>query len=142
MKSGRYFRVFRSVAVRHFETQVVILDIGLDSRVRLRHTAEFSFQSLSRMTQLMWHRRESVSHRSFLDVLKFTWIVEPWVVWVKDSLDGPLSNQGASDPGRDALTGHIGQFLVHELSRICSAFADQTGFEPLFGDAFQLTEQV
>ena len=35
------------------------------------------------------------------------------------------------DAGGNALAGHVGQFLVHELGRIGAAFADQAGIEPL-----------
>ena len=64
------------------------------------------------------------------------------VVGVEQSLDGPLAHQGSGDGGGDALAGHIGQFLVHELRRISVAFADEIGIEPLLGDALELTEEV
>ena len=55
---------------------------------------------------------------------------------------GPLAHQRVGDPGGDALAGHVGQLLVPELGRIRTTLADQTGIEPLPGDALELTEQV
>ena len=44
--------------------------------------------------------------------------------------------------GGDAVAGHVGQLLVHELRRIGAALADQAGVEPLLGDALELAEQI
>ncbi len=43
MKSGRYFRDFRAVSIGHFEAKIVILDVGANLRMRLRHAAELGF---------------------------------------------------------------------------------------------------
>ena len=48
----------------------------------------------------------------------------------------------AGDGGGDALAGHVGQFLVHELRRVGAAFADEAGIEPLLGDPLELAEEV
>ena len=44
--------------------------------------------------------------------------------------------------GGDAVAGHVGQLLVHELGGIGAALADEAGVEPLLGDALELAEQV
>jgi len=64
------------------------------------------------------------------------------IVGIKQSFDGPFAHQRIGDPGGDAFAGHVGQFLVPELGGIRATLADQTGIEPLFGDALELTEQV
>ena len=40
MKSGRYLRVLGAVAIRHFQTEVVVLDVGPHLGMRLGHAAE------------------------------------------------------------------------------------------------------
>ena len=55
---------------------------------------------------------------------------------------GRLPSQCAGNAGGNALAGHIGQFLVHQLGRIGAALADQAGIQPLLGDPLELAEQV
>ena len=38
---GEVFAGLGTIAVRHFQTEIVIFDIGLDPRMRFRHAAEF-----------------------------------------------------------------------------------------------------
>ena len=64
------------------------------------------------------------------------------IVGIKQSFDGPFAHQRIGDPGGDAFAGHVGQFLVPELGGIRATLADQTGIEPLFGDALELAEQM
>jgi hypothetical protein len=64
------------------------------------------------------------------------------VVGVERRLDRALAEKGAGDAGGDALAGHVGQFLVHQLRRVGAALADQAGVQPLFGDALELAEQM
>jgi len=42
----------------------------------------------------------------------------------------------------DALAGHIGQGLIHQQAGVGVALANQTGVQPLFGDALELPEEV
>ena len=64
------------------------------------------------------------------------------VVGVEHGLDRALADERAGDAGGDALAGHVGELLVHELGRVGAALADQVGVEPLPGDALELAEEV
>ena len=55
---------------------------------------------------------------------------------------GRLPIQSTGNAGGNPFTGHVGQFLIHELGRIGAAFADQTGIEPLLGDPLELAEEM
>ena len=92
---------------------------------------------------MTWQRRASVSQRSVLrgveaDVRRGA----GGVVGIEQRLDRPLAHERARDAGGDALAGHVGQFLIHQLRRIGAALADEAGVEPLLGDALELAEEV
>ena len=97
------------------------------------------------MTQLTWFLGGGplVSHRSALggveaDVRRGT----VGIVRIEQRFDGSLAFEGAGDGGGDAVAGHVGQVLIHEQRRIGVALADETGVEPLLGDALELAEEV
>jgi hypothetical protein len=110
--------------------------------MRFGDAAELASQSLSRMTQLTWQRRRrspSVGLRGVeIDVHRGA----GGVVGIEHGLDRALADELARDGGGDALAGHVGQFLVHELRRIGAALADEAGVEPLLGDALELAEEM
>ena len=64
------------------------------------------------------------------------------VVGIEQRLDWAFAEELPGDGRGDAVAGHVGQFLVHELRRIGVAFADEAGVEPLLGDALELAEEV
>src|ERR1035437_2005971 len=45
------------------------------------------------------------------------------IVGIEDSLDGAGVHEAAGNGGGDAFTGHVGQFLIHELGGIRSTLA-------------------
>ena len=95
------------------------------------------------MTQLIWQRSDVVSQRSVREVLKLTCAVEPvGVVRVEHGLDGTFADERPSDPRRDPVAGHVGEFLVHEQRGISAALADEIAVQPLLGDALELAEEV
>jgi hypothetical protein len=95
------------------------------------------------MTQLIWQRRESVSQRSFFDVLKLTMCVEPVGLYESSTaLMGTHAYRASRDAARDPFTGHVGQLLVHQLGRVGVRPCRQVVVEPLFGDALELAKQV
>ena len=53
---------------------------------------------------------------------------------------GTLTEELPGNGGGDAIAGHVGQFLIHELSRVSASIADQTIIEPLLGDPLELPE--
>jgi hypothetical protein len=44
---------FRSIPVRNIETKVVVLDVGVDARMRLGNATELGLPIATRITQLM-----------------------------------------------------------------------------------------
>ncbi len=91
----------------------------------------------------MWQRLELVSQRSVFEVLKRTCAGGAGgVVGIEQGLDGALAEERAGDAGGDAVAGHVGQFLIHELRGIGVALADEAGVEPLLGDALELAEEM
>ncbi len=42
----------------------------------------------------------------------------------------------------DGWSGQLGQLLIQEQGRISTALADETGIEPLPGDALELAEEM
>ena len=65
-----------------------------------------------------------------------------WVVGIEHSHDRSPAHKLAGDPGGDALASHVGRHLVFQLRRIGAALADEVPFEPLAGDALELTKKV
>ena len=64
------------------------------------------------------------------------------VIWIKHDLDRALVRTGPGDSAGYALTGHIRQRLVQQLSRKGSAYTGKTGMEPFPGNALELSEQM
>ena len=64
------------------------------------------------------------------------------IEWIEQHLDRPVGGVGPIDCRGDALAGHVGQLLVHELGPICVASALQAGFEPLLDNCPQFAEKV
>ena len=132
-----------AVAVGNLETQVVVLDVGADSGVRLRDPAELGFP-----LAVADHPVDVTAARVGLpaDLLRRDKVHVDGragrVVGVKDGADRPLSGELRDDASSDPLASHVGELLVAELRRVGSALADQMVIEPLTGDAFQLAEQV
>ena len=133
----------RAVAVGHFEAQVLVFNISSHAWVRLGHAAELGLPIAIENHPVDVAaagiglpagglRRVEVDVEGGAD----------GVVRVKHRLDRPLALERARNAGGDALAGHVGQLLVHQLSRIGAAFADQAGVEPFFGDALELTKQM
>src|SRR5438128_1858829 len=77
MKSGRYFRASEPYLYGTSRPRLWFFTYararGWVSTTRQNSAS----QSLSRITQLTWHFRESVSHRLIFDVVKLTCMVEP-----------------------------------------------------------------
>ena len=134
-----------AVAIRNLETEVVVLGVGdspcgCDSATRQNSAS----QSLSSTTQLTWFFGGGpvVSQRSARDVLNRTWRGAGGVIRIEQRLDRTLAEERAGDGRGDPVAGHVGQLLIHELRRIRVALADETGVEPLLGDALELAEEV
>ncbi len=64
------------------------------------------------------------------------------IVGIEDGHDGLAVHFGSGDGGGDAFAGHIGEGLVEKLGGVRAASADETGIEPLFGDALQVAEEI
>ena len=64
------------------------------------------------------------------------------IVRIQHRLDGPAADFRPRDGGGDTFAGNIGQLLVHELGRISAPLADKVTVEPLFGQAFELPEEM
>ena len=91
----------------------------------------------------MWQRRASVSQRSVLEVCELHVARRThWIVRVWDRLDRRFPDRVANDRSRDPFARHVRQFLVHELRRESTAFADEAVVEPFLGDPFELPKEV
>ena len=64
------------------------------------------------------------------------------IVRIEHALIGRSPINAVGDGRRDAVAGHVGKFLIHELGRVGLAFAHEAGVEPLLGDALELAEKV
>ena len=64
------------------------------------------------------------------------------IIRIEHGLDRTTTDFRACDGGRDAFTGHICKFLVHQLRRICASLAGKAGIEPLPGNALELSEKM
>ncbi len=62
------------------------------------------------------------------------------IVRIKYGSDRFFINHGPVNACCDALTCHVCQFLVHQLSWICSAFADKAVIKPFFDHPLELSE--
>src|ERR1019366_2101754 len=65
-----------------------------------------------------------------------------WIIRVWNRLDRRFANRVTNDCRRDAFASHIRKFLIHELRRKGTAFADKAGVEPFLGDPFKLPKEV
>jgi hypothetical protein len=74
---GQILAHLRPETVRHFEAEIMVLDVGANLGCASATRQNSPSQSLSRTTQLMWQDRELVSQRSAFEVLKRTCMVEP-----------------------------------------------------------------
>jgi len=64
------------------------------------------------------------------------------VIRIEQSLDGTVTEELPRDRRGDAVAGHVGQFLIHELCGVGAAVANEAGIKPLLGDPLELAEQV
>ena len=145
MKSGRYLRVFGAVAIGHFKAEVVVLDVGDHLRMRFGDAAELRLPVAveHHPVDLVLRRRAVGLPAIVLEVLKRTCRRGAGgIVGIEQRLDGPFAKELPGDAGGDAVAGHVGQLLIHELRGIGVTLADETGVEPLLGDALELAEQM
>ena len=136
---------FGAVAVRDFQTEVVILDVGADLRMALRHAAELGFPvAIEDDPVEVGFRRwtlgvPTVGFRGIeTDVLG----VAGGIVRIEQGLDGTGVGECLGDAGGDLVAGQIRELLIHEQGRIGVAFADEAGVQPFLGDALELAEEV
>ena len=95
------------------------------------------------MTQLMWQRpRVGLPAVGLRRVEADVRGRAGGVVGIEQGLDWALAEERPGDAGGDPVAGHVGQLLIHELRGIGAALADETGVEPLLGDALELAEEM
>lgn len=114
----------------------MVLDVGLDARMRFRHPTEFAFPAAIEddpvdMATPRVRLPAFGARRVELDVRRRT----GGVVGIEDGLDRVGFEHGLRNRRGDAVAGHIGQFLVDKLRRFRPALANQAAVEPLLGDA-------
>ena len=134
---------FRTVAIRHFQAKVVVLDIRTNAGMSFCHAAELAFPIA------IENHPVDVASTSIGFPAELSRGVEidvhggaRGVVRIEHGLYGPFTNKLAVDAGDDLAAGHIGEHFVLELGRIRAALADQIPVEPLFRDALELTEEM
>ena len=91
----------------------------------------------------MWQRLAWVFQRSFFDVVKCTWTVEPIALY--GSSTALIGRSPCSDwtiPFVIRSHAHVRQLLIHKLCRIGVSLAHEVLIKPLPGDPLQLAEQV
>ena len=133
----------RAVTVGDFQTEVMIFDVCLNPWVRLGHAAKLS------LPIAVENNPVDVTLPSIrLPAVRFRCIEVHMdggasrIVGVEYGLDRSLAYQGANNACGNAFAGHVGQFLVHELSGVGAALTHQAGVEPLLSDTLELTEQM
>src|SRR5437867_8225900 len=134
----------RTVTVRHFESEVVVLHICPDARMRLNDAAELGFPVAVEDDPIdvaaVWSGFPSIALRRVeADVRSGARRV------ISIQRDGNLSLAGARarDRSNDPVASHIGDHLEDQLRRVRSSFANQiTSVEPLPNDPFQLAEEM
>ena len=142
---GQILARLRAVAVGHLETEVVILGVGDHRGMRFGHAAELALPVAVEHdpVDLVLRRRAAGvpavgARRVEANVRRGA----RGIVRIEQRLDRPLAEKLARDRRGDLVAGHIRQFLIHQLGGIGVAFADETGVEPLLGDALELAEEV
>ena len=143
-KVGPVLARFRSVAVGDFEAQAVVFNVGDNPRMRFGHAAEFRLPvAVENHPVDMGLLRAALPAPGPGGIEVDVRGGARGVVGIEQGPDRPiLAVLGQGDGRGDSRTGHIGQFLIHQLRRVGAAFADQAAIEPLFGDALELAEQV
>ena len=143
-KVGPVLARFRSVAVGDFEAQAVVFDVGDDLRMRFGHAAEFRLPvAVENHPVDMRLLRTGLPAPGLGGIEVDVRGGARGVVGIEQGLDRPVfAVLGQRDSRGDSRTGHIGQFLVHQLRRVDAAFANQAAIKPLFGDALELAEEV
>ncbi len=133
----------RAVAVGNFETEVVILYVGPHLRMRFGDTAEFGFPIAIEDDPVdVAAARVGLPAIGFRGVELHVHRGAGGIVGIENRFDRAAAHFGAGDGGGDALAGHVGELLIHELGRIGAAFADEASIEPLLRDALELSEQM
>ena len=140
---GNVAACLRTGSVRYFQTQTLVLDVGTDLRMRLDDAAELRLpvavahhpvdvaQALVRLPAGLLGRGEvDVSRRA------------GGIVGIEYRLDRALAEVALHDALSDALTGSVGELLVHQLGRVGAALADQMVVQPAARDPLELAEQV
>ena len=143
MKSGQVLAHFRTIAVRHFEAEVVVLDVGANAGMCFGHAAELGLP-----IAVEDHPVDVAAARVGFPADRFRRVEidvhggASRVVGIEHGLDRALADELAVDAGDDLAAGHVGEHLVLELRRIGAALADQVTVEPLLGDALELAEEM
>lgn len=134
-----------AVAIRHFQTEVVVLCVGDHLGMRFSDAAELRLPIAVEHDPIDVVLRRRAARFPTLGTRR----IEPdmpggasRIVGIEQRLDRPLAEKLPGDRRGDAVAGHVGQFLIHEERGIGATFAHEAGIEPLLGDALELTEEV
>jgi len=131
-----------AIAIRHFQTEVMVLGVSDHLGMRFNDTAKFGFPVAVEHDPVDLVLRRRTARIPAVRARR----VEPdvaggagGIVGIEQRLDGTLAEKLPGDGCGDAVAGHVGQFLIHEQRGIGAAFAHETGVEPLLGDARRAT---
>ena len=136
---------FGGGAVRHLETEIVVLDVRFNPRMGFGHAAKLRFPVAIEddpvdvaAAGIRLVATGPGPGRGEIHVDRGA----DGIVRIEHSLDRSLVHVVRDDSSCDVLACLVGQLLIHELGGVGVALADKTAIEPLSGDALELSEKM